>query len=81
MVLFWSEVGAGPMDHFIIIVSEQSLLLLDCRHTVVVVDREAGGFLVGLAATCSPTVRTAVPWARCGFTVEFGMGSGGSHTL
>jgi hypothetical protein len=32
----------------------------------------------GLATTRSPTVRTAVPWARRGFTAEFGMGSGGT---
>ena len=33
---------------------------------------------LGLATTRSPTVRTAVPWARRGFTAEFGMGSGGA---
>ena len=35
----------------------------------------------GLATTRSPTLRRAVPWARCGFTAEFGMGSGGARTL
>ena len=35
----------------------------------------------GLATTRSPTVRTAVPWARRGFTAEFGMGSGGTPAL
>jgi len=34
-----------------------------------------------LATTRSPTLRRAVPWARCGFTAEFGMGSGGARTL
>ncbi len=64
------------------IVSEQSLSLSVCQDTLVEVSPAAGGSpLVGLAATCSPTVRTAVPWARRGFTVEFGMGSCGSHAL
>ena len=36
---------------------------------------------LGLATTRSPTVRTAVPWARRGFTAEFGMGSGGAPAL
>jgi hypothetical protein len=35
----------------------------------------------GLATTRSPTLRRAVPWAQCGFTAEFGMGSGGTRTL
>src|SRR4029450_7584702 len=34
-----------------------------------------------LATTRSPTLRRAVPWARCGFTAEFGMGAGGARTL
>jgi hypothetical protein len=28
-----------------------------------------------------PPFQRAVPWARCGFTAEFGMGSGGARTL
>lgn len=63
------------------IVSEQFLSWSVCRYTVIEVFPGAGGPLIGLAATCSPTVRTAVPWARRGFTVEFGMGSCGSHAL
>ena len=35
----------------------------------------------GLATTRSPTLRRAVPWARRGFTAEFGMGSGGARAL
>ena len=35
---------------------------------------------LGLATTRSPTPFGAVPWARCGFTAEFGMGSGGART-
>jgi hypothetical protein len=34
-----------------------------------------------LATTRSPTPFGAVPWARRGFTAEFGMGSGGSRAL
>ncbi len=37
-------------------------------------------FWSDLATTRSPTHRRAVPWARCGFTAEFGMGSGGART-
>src|SRR3954451_10746011 len=39
------------------------------------------GWLVDLAATYSPTSWDAVPWALRGFTVEFGMGSGGAPAL
>ena len=39
------------------------------------------GLCPGLATTRSPTLRRAVPWARRGFTAEFGMGSGGARTL
>ena len=34
-----------------------------------------------LATTRSPTPFGAVPWARRGFTAEFGMGSGGARAL
>ena len=39
------------------------------------------GWWVDLAATYSPTSWDAVPWARRGFTAEFGMGSGGAPAL
>ena len=42
---------------------------------------DPGDFWLDLATTRSPTLRRAVPWARCGFTAEFGMGSGGARTL
>ena len=41
----------------------------------------ARGSSPDLAATRSPTDRTAVPWALRSFTAEFGMGSGGASAL
>ena len=43
--------------------------------------RAAGGPWPDLATTRSPTPFGAVPWARRGFTAEFGMGSGGARAL
>lgn len=44
--------------------------------------RRAGwGCWPDLATTRSPTPFGAVPWARRGFTAEFGMGSGGARAL
>ena len=40
-----------------------------------------GGPWPDLATTRSPTPFGAVPWARRGFTAEFGMGSGGARAL